>query len=236
MTNIAFVESSATHKTLFENYVFHFGSKCPEKLVTKFFSNSTEFYANKDVFDMVFFDAETNDPTNSEIALKVKRKYPHAAIIILTKESQDILEFNSFDGLFFKAKPISYPEFISLMKSIMAYVKRSRVNSVDITTSSNENVTLKTNDIIYLEYKEKETIYHTANKDYVTKSTPKEAERDFLYDSFFEVNCYYFVNMRYLTGISSDDVTVEGKPLAIPKMRKSQFLSVFTSYMSFIIG
>ena len=185
---------------------------------------------------MVFFDAETNDPSNSEIALKVKRKYPHAAIIIFTKDSQDILEFNSFDGLFFRARPISYPGFISLMKLILAYVKRSRINLINIITSNKENVTLKTNDIIYLEYKEKQTVFHTADKDYVTKYTPKEIEREFLYDSFFEVNCYYLVNMKYITGISSDDVTVEDKPFGIPKMRKSQFLSVFTSYMSGILG
>lgn len=74
-------------------------------------------------------------------------------------------------------------------------------------------------------------IYHTAEDEYVSAGTIKDAEEKLEGYHFFRSNKGYLLNLAHVDGIQDDCALVGEHKLLISRSRKAPFLEALTAYM-----
>jgi len=95
---------------------------------------------------------------------------------------------------------------------------------------------LSTNDIYYLETRDRLLWYHTAKGEFSVRASLASAEKQLAQYHFSRCNQCYLVNLQYVKAVENDFVHVNTDRLEISRRQRAAFLTAVASYIGGGLG
>ena len=90
---------------------------------------------------------------------------------------------------------------------------------------------LNTDEILYLETRDRLLHYHTASDTWSVRGSLQKAEKELAPYHFARCNQCYLVNLRHVKGVQDDFVTVGQERLEISRRQRVAFLAAVAAYV-----
>ncbi len=181
-------------------------------------------------FDIIFMDIEMSKVDGMEAAQQIRKTDKKAVIVFVTNMAQYAIKGYEVDALDFIVKPINYFTVAAKLERAIERVSSRQEKTVEVHTLDGVRI-LKVSDIRYLETQNRMLYYHTRAEVLPTRSSMKQAEKDFLQGQFAKCNQCYLVNLSHVDGIKGDTVLVDGEALEMSRRNKTPFLAAFADYI-----
>lgn len=235
MLRIAIVDDDAGDAETLKGYVarycgehereFSRGVSCAE------FSSGEAFLAEKESFDVVFFDIEMPGLNGMETARRLRDRNENVIILFITNMAQYALEGYEVQALDFVVKPLSYFEFSMKFNKIRRFLQKSGEKPLSLKTVEGECVRLTSDDISYVEVMRHYLEYHTSGGAYRVRGTIKEAEEELSPYGFARCAKSYLVNLKKIRSVKGNRIEIGEEALYIGRTRKAEFLDKFYRYI-----
>ena len=108
--------------------------------------------------------------------------------------------------------------------------RRRRGGQVALQVSGGVQL-LDTDDILYLETRDRLLHYHTATDTWSVRGSLLKAEKDLAAYHFARCNQCYLVNLRHVRGVQDDLVQVGEERLEISRRQRTAFLAALAAYV-----
>lgn len=185
-------------------------------------------------YDVIFLDVELGaSGSGIDFAERLKKLLPNAWIVFVTaypKYSQDIF-LREINLAGFLLKPVDREHFDALTGQLRKKVRDMSARKL-VLTFRQRNLTIPTNEILYIESSAHQAIIHLAGgQSELCYEKLTELEKK-LPSSFAQCHQSYLVNLEEVTSLESDSVVLSGG-IAIPVSR-SRLASFRDAYFRYI--
>lgn len=154
-------------------------------------------------YDLFFIDVLLGKESGIEYANSIKDYYPRMTLVFLSHQDNLIFETQKISPICFIRKS-NFDEDFQMFCIVYENKQRENIKIIfqlhQIENKTSEtSITLRANDIIYVECYLHELIIHTHNNEYIVKMTLKEfLNKVKTLNSFVQVHRAYVVNMKYI--------------------------------------
>lgn len=181
-------------------------------------------------FDLLFLDIRLPDMTGMEAAHRIREFDRNVMMIFVTSLTQYAVEGYSVQAFDYIVKPIGYESFAAKLERALR-VLSYRDPGVVLDIKTREGSLRLTSDMIhYFEVFDHDLIIHTDNGVIKQWGSLSKYEKQLAEAHFARCNSCYLVNLKYVQGISGDEVLVSGDRLAVSKSRRKAFLQALAQY------
>jgi len=231
--NIAIVEDERDCSDLLLGFLARFKEKAKDfSYEAEVFASGEAFLSSPKRFSLLFLDIELTGMNGLEMARKLRKRDKDIVILFVTSLGQYAINGYEVDALDFCLKPLEYPDFEMKMGKVLRHLQREDHQKIHLHTVDNAQVVFEANDLYYVEVIKHYLIFHTREGDYRVRGTMHDLEAKFYSPCFFRTNSGYLVNMKYVTEVRGDELTLNGQTvLTISRSRKNAFLSAFASFL-----
>ncbi len=228
---IAIVDDDLKITDQLSQYIARFGKERNLNHKITIFHTPLEFLnAYTKDYDLVILDIEMPGLNGIETAKELRRMDPSIVLMFVTNLAQYALQGYEVEAIDYIVKPVSYPDFALKLQKAMRYVSRNQDYKVVIATAD-AMIHMKTSDIYYVEVEKHYLIYHTTQGNYTVRGVMKEVEQELDEYHFIRSNHCYLVNLKYVSAIEGEYVTVANQELKISRNKKKEFMDAFTRYV-----
>ena len=151
-------------------------------------------------------------------------------LVFVTNMAQYAIRGYEVDALDFVLKPVSYYQFSTKLERALQRIRRRRGGQVALQVSGGVQL-LDTDDILYLETRDRLLHYHTATDTWSVRGSLLKAEKDLAAYHFARCNQCYLVNLRHVRGVQDDLVQVGEERLEISRRQRTAFLAALAAYV-----
>ena len=134
------------------------------------------------------------------------------------------------DPLDFVLKPVSYYQFSTKLERALQRIQRRRGGQIALQVGGGVQL-LNTDDILYLETRDRLLHYHTAADTWSVRGSLQKAEKELAPYHFARCNQCYLVNLRHVTGVQNDFVQIGKEQLEISRRQRVAFLAAVAAYV-----
>ena len=134
------------------------------------------------------------------------------------------------DALDFVLKPVSYYQFSTKLERALQRIQRRRGGQIALQVGGGVQL-LNTDDILYLETRDRLLHYHTAADTWSVRGSLQKAEKELAPYHFARCNQCYLVNLRHVTGVQNDFVQIGQEQLEISRRQRVAFLAAVAAYV-----
>ena len=235
MIRIALVEDEADVRAQLQGYVQrHTRQYGTEFAVTEFADGMELLDDYRPVYDILFLDVEMKHLDGMETARRVRELDKDVIIVFITNMAQYAIRGYEVDALDFVLKPVSYYQFSTKLERALQRIQRRRGGQVALQVSGGVQL-LDTDDILYLETRDRLLHYHTATDTWSVRGSLLKAEKDLAAYHFARCNQCYLVNLRHVRGVQDDLVQVGEERLEISRRQRAAFLTAVASYIGGVL-
>ena len=181
-------------------------------------------------FDIIFLDIEMPMLGGMPTAERIRRQDPDVVLVFVTNMAQYAIRGYEVDALDFVLKPVSYYQFSTKLERALQRIQRRRGGQVALQVSGGVQL-LDTDDILYLETRDRLLHYHTATDTWSVRGSLLKAEKDLAAYHFARCNQCYLVNLRHVRGVQDDLVQVGEERLEISRRQRTAFLAALAAYV-----
>ena len=121
-------------------------------------------------------------------------------------------------------------QFSTKLERALQRIQRRRGGQVALQVGGGVQL-LDTDDILYLETRDRLLHYHTAADTWSVRGSLQKAEKDLIAYHFARCNQCYLVNLRYVKGVQDDLVLVGEQRLEISRRQRTAFLGALAAYV-----
>ena len=158
-------------------------------------------------FDIIFMDVEMPRLDGFGAAEAIRAVDADVVLVFVTNMAQYAIRGYEVDALDFVLKPVSYYQFSTKLERALQRIQRRRGGQVALQVSGGVQL-LDTDDILYLETRDRLLHYHTATDTWSVRGSLLKAEKDLAAYHFARCNQCYLVNLRHVRGVQDDLVQV----------------------------
>lgn len=231
MYKIAIVDDEKNIRNQILEYIKQYGAENSIQFEVVAFQDGQEVKeVNTEIFDIIFFDIDMPKINGMEAANYVREHNKDVVIVFITNLEQYAIAGYSVGALDYVLKPINYYGFSLRLARALERVKNKETTEI-LITNVDELIRLNSGDIYYIEIANRMLHYYTTDGEYVVRGTMKSAEEELKDYNFVKCNHWYLVNLKYVTGIRQNIVTVAGAELEISRRNKSAFIQAVTDYV-----
>ena len=155
-------------------------------------------------------------------AERIRLLDPDVVLIFVTNMAQYAIRGYEVDALDFVLKPVSYYQFSTKLERALQRIQRRRGGQVALQVSGGVQL-LDTDDILYLETRDRLLHYHTATDTWSVRGSLLKAEKDLAAYHFARCNQCYLVNLRHVRGVQDDLVQVGEERLEISRRQRAAY-------------
>lgn len=177
------------------------------------FSNVPDIAGLEKQYDLAFVDLVLEGATGIKVAEVLKRRFKGIGIVFISNQDHLIFQTQIVNPICFIRKGNLDEDFITFYALYEDKIDRDlritfRLNrSIDVL--GQKSITLRANDIVYLECYLHGIIVHTHNEEFIVKSTLA----DFLkqvesMNCFIQIHRGYAINMNYIYKANTDSVNM----------------------------
>jgi DNA-binding LytR/AlgR family response regulator len=232
MYRVAIVEDEASYRQEIHDFIIEYGRQHKLSFSVQEYPDGTTIAEDEEAhYDIVFFDIELPGISGMEAARILRSRDETVVLVFITNMAQYAIEGYSVGALDFVLKPLDYYSFAFRMERALERVRNRETTQVVLSTSGGMK-RLDSDEIYYVEIQNRLLHYHTKDGEIVLRGTMQSAEellRDF---HFTKCNHWYLVNLKYVTEIQDQMVTVAGSKLEISRRNKSAFTKAVTDYFA----
>ena len=235
MIRIAIAEDSAQERSRLERYLTRYGQEngCGFEIET--YENGADIVsAYRPGIDILLLDIEMPVMDGMRTARVLREMDRNVIIVFVTNLAQYAVQGYEVEALDFIVKPLDWNVFSFRMTRILSRLKRRRdeaAHSVVIRLDDGGMRRVDVPDLMYVEVTHHTLTYHTVDGAYSERGTMREAEKALLPHGFCRCNQCYLVNLRYVTALEDDMLTVGGDRLRISRSKKKDLVKALSDYM-----
>jgi DNA-binding LytR/AlgR family response regulator len=137
-------------------------------------------------------------------------------------------ELEAFD---FVVKPLNYELMKLKLNRAMDKLAKQQGDKL-LIQSERAHISVRINDIYYVEVSRHQLTYHTAVGNYTAHGTMSQLREQLEPLGFSSCNNCYLINLKYVQRVQGFVVTVNGEELQISHPRKKLFMESLNQYIS----
>ncbi|MDO5378694.1 MAG: LytTR family DNA-binding domain-containing protein [Clostridia bacterium] len=199
---------------------------------TVYTSIETFLATYKERYDLVFMDIELPGMNGMDGARKLREIDTTVTLIFVTNLAQFAVQGYEVSALDYLVKPVNYNNFSVKMLSALEAIGKADSKRVAVFGKT-EVHSMSIHEILYVEVYGHHLLFHKTDGSSVdacgSLSTLEEELKDM---GFSRCNVCYLLNMKYITKINAQNVTLaDGTELQISRRRRKEFMDEFAVYI-----
>ena len=165
-----------------------------------------------------------------DAAERIRTVDPDVVLVFVTNMAQYAIRGYEVDALDFVLKPVNYYQFSTKLARALQRVQRRKGGQIALQTAGGVQL-LNTEDIYWLETRDRMLHYHTSTGVWSVRSSLQNAEKQLATYHFAKCNQCYLVNLRYVRAVQNDMVQVGEDRLEISRRQRAAFLAAVAAYV-----
>lgn len=165
-------------------------------------------------YDIVFMDIYMKGMNGVDTVLEASSQNTFQ-LVFITVSQEHAIEAFSLDAAHYLVKPTTENTVEEAMKRCLSRIETNSIKYIDIKTDDG-NVSIPTNQIIYIEVYNKTCIIHTKKSNFETKSSLDAIYKLLSDGTFMRAQRSFVVNMRFIDSFSFDHITLHGGTEIVP--------------------
>lgn len=230
MIQFAIVDDDIKSIETIHRYIDHFYSSSNEEYhVTEFQDGDTLLANYQSLFDIIFLDVEMKRSNGINVAKSIRETDSSTVIIFISRMAKYAVAGYSVDALDYVVKPVDYASFELKLRKALNYLEQHQANKIQLNIDG-KYLWLSTDDILYIEVFDHRLLYHTTKGDYSVGGALSTVLAGLEKYNFRQCNRYCIVNLKYVTKLQDNDITVGGKILQVSKRRRKEIVEALLLY------
>ena len=229
----AIVEDDASDIKYLKKCLDRYGAEHDCVFQVRSFGRAEAFLADSRIIDdIVFMDVDQGEGWMNGIqASRVLRERGSMAVLFfITNMPQYAPSGYEVDAIDYCIKPVNYRSLsVKLDKAIRVLARRQGL-PVRVKTKEGFRV-VSSSDILYIEVKGHDLMFHTTGEIIVSYGSLGDRERELQDKEFARCSASALINLRYVTGLHGDEITLGDQRLKIGRSRKKEFLVRLNRYL-----
>ncbi len=230
MLLVAIVDDDPKDSGLLRSQVEAYFKKNNIPAVINVFRDGLDFIRGTDHHDIVFMDIRMEKLDGLEAARLMRKINKDACLIFVTNMAQFAIKGYMVDALDFIVKPASMTSITYVLDKAMKRLGDSNNAAFSLKTSEG-TVTINSNDIQYVEVFDHYLIYHTTKGEYNVRGKISNVIEKLDQQRFVLCNRSFVVNLRYVSNITVDTLTIGDTQISISKSRRRELMQRFSSFL-----
>ncbi len=234
MITIAIIDDEASEREKLTAYFEQMSQENGIELRLLTFDNGkTLLFEENGSIDLYCFDIELHGDDGRDgidYAKEIRAKNPSAVIVFITNLAQMAIRGYEVQAVDFLLKPLSYYAFSLKMQTIFKLIHHNQPVTI-VVSSADMIYKLDARKLLYVEVNGHYLYYHLEDRVFRQKAPLKELEAKLEGLAFFRCNNCYLVNLKYVDGVSADEVLIGQERLKISRPRKKEFMQKLAQYM-----
>lgn len=229
----AVIEDDPSYTEYLKECLARYGAERMCTFQIRTFSRAEAFLADGRIIDdMVFMDVDLGEGWMDGIsaARALRERGSMAVLFFITNMPQYASSGYEVDAIDYCIKPINYNSLsVKLDKAVRTLGQRQGL-PIRIKTREGFRV-VSSSDILYVEVKGHDLMFHTAREVISSYGGLGERERELQGREFARCSASALVNLRCVTGLHGDEITVGAQRLKIGRSKKKEFLNRLNQYL-----
>lgn len=229
----AIIEDDPEYSRFLEECLVRYGKEHGCSFLVRAFGRAEAFLSGaQGLYDFVFMDVELGEGwmNGIEAARALRAKGSMAMLFFITNMPQYAPSGYDVDAIDYCIKPIQYRSLaVKLDKAIRILGNRTGA-PVRIRMKDGMRV-ISSADIRYIEVMGHDLMFHTEDEVISAYGGLKEREEDLSGQAFARCSASVLVNLRYVTGLYGDEVSIGNERIRIGRTRKKEFLQKLNEYL-----
>ena len=231
MAKIAVVEDNDAMRAQLCGFIAQYAQESGHQLDVTAFSDGAQLVEPyRPGFDIIFLDIEMPELGGMDAAERIRTVDPDVVLVFVTNMAQYAIRGYEVDALDFVLKPVNYYQFSTKLARALQRVQRRKGGQIALQTAGGVQL-LNTEDIYWLETRDRMLHYHTSTGVWSVRSSLQNAEKQLAPYHFAKCNQCYLVNLRYVRAVQNDMVQVGEDRLGISRRQRAAFLAAVAAYV-----
>lgn len=227
---VAIVDDDAQDAALLKSYVDAYFAKNGVSAMTRVFSDGLDYIRGSEAHDIVFLDIQMEKLDGLETARLLRRIGRESIIIFVTHMAQFAIKGYEVDALDFIVKPATAAAVDYVMDKAMRRLSANASALFSLKTAEG-TISLSANDIQYVEVFDHNLVYHTTRGEYTARGRLSDLVNKLDPERFVLCNRSFIVNLRYVTHVTADHLTVGSTQISISKSHRKELMKRFSSFL-----
>jgi DNA-binding LytR/AlgR family response regulator len=230
MLLIAVVDDDPRDSALLKWCVDEYYQKNNHAAVVHVFHDGLDFIRSAETHDVVFLDIQMGKLDGLETARFIRKINKESILIFVTNMAQFAIKGYEVDALDFIVKPASMASITYVLDKAMKRLGDSN-NAFFSVKTSDGTVTINSNDIQYVEVFDHYLVYHTTKGELNVRGRISDVSEKLDQQRFVLCNRSFVVNLRYVSNMTADTLTVGDTQISISKSRRRELMQRFSSFL-----
>ena len=230
MLLVAIVDDDPGDAGLLNSHVEAYFRQHEIPAVIHLFRDGLDFIRGTEHHDIVFMDIQMEKLDGLDAARLMRKINQEACLIFVTQMAQFAIRGYEVDALDFIIKPASQASISYVLDKAMRRLRES-TNEAFLLKTSEGTVSLSTNDITYVEVFDHNLVYHTVRGDYTVRGRLSDVSEKLDSRRFVLCSRSFVVNLRHVSNVTSDSVTIGGDRIPISKSHRKELMQRFSSFL-----
>ena len=235
MLLIAIVDDERSDSSALKALVDTYFQQNRQAYMIHVFNGALDFIRSTENHDIVFMDIRMDKLDGLEVARIMRKINTDSVLIFVTHMAQLAIKGYEVDALDYVLKPVNYYQFCTKLSRAVQRVERRRGGQVVLQLAGGGMQVLSTNDIYYLETRDRLLWYHTTKGEFSVRASLASAEKQLAQYHFSRCNQCYLVNLQYVKAVENDFVHVNTDRLEISRRQRAAFLTAVASYIGGVL-
>lgn len=232
MVRIALVEDEESYRKELLEYLKRYEAESGRRFRISVFTDGDEITAGyKADYDLILMDIAMRFMDGMTAAEQIRKLDSEVVIIFITNTPQFVMKGYTVDALDYVLKPVSYFAFSQRIDRAIERMSKRHVRYLSVPIKGGVRK-LKYSDILYVEVRNHDLLYHTREDSILSRGTLAETEEHLDNTQFYRCNKCYLVNLDYVDGLENNDVIVAGERIEVSRARKKGLLDALNNYLS----
>lgn len=232
MVRIALVEDDQGYADKLKEYLKRYEKESGQRLKVTYFADGEDIITGySGDYDIILMDIEMEFLDGMTTAERIRQVDEEVVIIFITNMPQYVMKGYMVDALDYVLKPLSYFAFSQRIDRALSRMKRRRRKFVTISVKGGMKK-LDLSLIYYIEVRDHDLIFHTADGDVSARGSMKDVEESLVGQVFFRCNKCYLINMEHVESFQNSDVVVGGDIVQVSRARKKEFMDRLNDYLN----
>lgn len=179
-------------------------------------------------YDLIFLDVQMDDQNGFETAEMLRNNGFSGCLIFVTIMKDDVYKAFEYEAFDYLVKPLFKTVFYHTMERFLRTLKSSGKQL--IITRKNEQHIINLSDVLYCEVINRKISLHLSDGNIIEYYGKISELEQRLGEDFFKSHRSYLINLKYITGYNSNEITLgSGEKLPLSRGRKDALMSALIS-------
>ena len=232
MLRIAVVDDEREFQKQMRQYLSRYETEENQKFQVTEFLDGLDIAENyQGLWDIIFMDIKMKHMDGLAAARKIREYDSNVILIFITTMGKYAINGYEVEALDFVVKPMDYEQFRIKMRKAQNAVKKQSVKKYLMLAKDGHKERVSTDDIFYVEVKNHNLHYVTAEQTYVVRGKLGDAEKELTGIQFARCSQSYLVNLKHVIRVEKEQIQVGADWLTLSRARKKTFLQELADYL-----